>query len=105
MEQVNAPDIWLHEGEVFSFGNTSMNIFHLPGHAPGHVAFYSSSDNVLISGVVFFFVVIGVQDWRGGDFNQWISGLKEKLLTLTDERKVYCGKGLENLMVMKKSSV
>src|SRR5690554_103359 len=104
MEQVNAPDIWLHEGEDFSFGNTSMNIFHLPGHAPGHVAFYSSSDNVLISGDVLFYGSIGRTDLPGGDYNQLISGIKEKLFTLPDETIVYCGHGPETSIGIEKAS-
>ncbi|MDP5121823.1 MAG: MBL fold metallo-hydrolase, partial [Spirosomaceae bacterium] len=31
-------DVFLKEGEQFKFGNTTLEIIHVPGHAPGHIA-------------------------------------------------------------------
>jgi len=36
------PDVWLDESTELSSGSMSFNVKHLPGHAPGHVAFYSN---------------------------------------------------------------
>src|SRR5262245_55549320 len=34
------PDAYLEEGNAITFGNQTLEIIFVPGHSPGHVAFY-----------------------------------------------------------------
>jgi len=46
MEHVKAPDSFFQMDEELKFGNTSLQILHVPGHSPGHVSFYSENNNI-----------------------------------------------------------
>lgn len=86
-------DQFLKEGDVIRFGNSSLSVLFLPGHAPGHVGFYSASDKILIGGDVLFQGSIGRTDLPGGDFDTLIGSIQQKLFTLPDDVVVYPGHG------------
>lgn len=104
MQPVNLPDIFFDENEPLKFGNSVLEIIHVPGHSPGHVIFYSENDAVLIAGDVLFYGGIGRTDLPGGDYNTLITGIKEKLFRLPDEIKVYCGHGPDTNLGFEKTS-
>jgi hydroxyacylglutathione hydrolase len=83
------------ENDLVQFGNTTLEIFFVPGHCPGHVAFYHPETKTIISGDVLFYQSIGRTDLPGGDFDTLIKSIHEKLFVLPDEVKVYCGHGPE----------
>ena len=85
----------LSEGEIITFGNSALRVIHVPGHSPGSVAFYSEQDKMIVVGDILFAGSVGRTDLPGGNHNQLITGIKEKLLTLDDEVKVYSGHGDE----------
>jgi hydroxyacylglutathione hydrolase len=87
------PDQYLSEQEPVSFGNTTLSVIYLPGHAPGHVGFYHSDQKILIGGDVLFRGSIGRTDLPGGDFETLINSIHQKLFTLPDEVIVYPGHG------------
>lgn len=91
--QETSPDWFLKEGDVVSFGNTHLQVLFLPGHAPGHIGFYHSPTNTLLSGDVLFESSIGRTDLPGGDFNTLIQSIHQKIFTLPDETVVYPGHG------------
>ena len=95
MKPVKPIDTFIEEGQTVEFGDSSLEIIHIPGHAPGHVVFYSKKDEILVAGDVLFYGSIGRTDLPGGDYNTLISNIKEKLLALPDNTKVYCGHGPE----------
>lgn len=88
-----AVDGYLGEGSGLVFGDTRMKILFVPGHAPGHVAFYSAADKVLISGDVLFQNSIGRTDLPGGNFPALEKSIREKLYVLPDDTTVYPGHG------------
>ena len=83
----------LSEGEEITFGQTVLKVIHVPGHSQGSVAFYGEQDKVLVAGDILFEGSVGRTDLPGGNHAQLISGIKEKLMTLDDEVKVYPGHG------------
>ncbi len=87
------PDGFLNEGDKVKFGNTTLDILFLPGHSPGHIAFYNRQQDVIISGDVLFAGSIGRTDLPGGDFDTLISSIHQKLFTLPDKVVVYPGHG------------
>lgn len=86
-------DGFLNEGETVSFGNQSLEILFVPGHAPGHVAFYHSEKKALIGGDVLFLNSVGRTDLPGGNHQTLISSIRQKFFTLPDDVVVYPGHG------------
>jgi glyoxylase-like metal-dependent hydrolase (beta-lactamase superfamily II) len=64
------PDKFLNEGDVFSVGEQSFSIFHVPGHSPGSICLLS--DGHLFVGDVLFAGSVGRTDLPGGDFEETI---------------------------------
>jgi glyoxylase-like metal-dependent hydrolase (beta-lactamase superfamily II) len=87
------PAHFLNEGDIVSFGETSFQVLFTPGHSPGHIAFYSAKDKVLISGDVIFRGSVGRFDLPGADGKTLYQSISQKLMTLPDDVKVYCGHG------------
>ncbi|OFX43660.1 MAG: MBL fold hydrolase [Bacteroidetes bacterium GWA2_30_7] len=83
----------IDDNDIIKFGNSSLKAFHVPGHSPGSLCFYNESSKILVSGDVLFDGSIGRTDLPGGNYNELISGIKNKLLVLSDDVKVYPGHG------------
>jgi hydroxyacylglutathione hydrolase len=93
--QESEPDQFLREGDTVLFGNQSMNVLFVPGHAPGHIAFYDPMNKIVIGGDVLFYNSIGRTDLPGGNFNELINSIQTKFFTLPDDVTVYPGHGPE----------
>jgi hydroxyacylglutathione hydrolase len=87
------PSRWLHDGETVRFGNEELEVYHCPGHTPGHVVFFSRPHRVAIVGDVLFAGSIGRSDLPGGDHATLIRSIKDKLLPLGDDVTFICGHG------------
>lgn len=84
---------YIDEGDILSFGNTQLEIFHIPGHTPGHLCFFDKKSKILMGGDCLFRLSIGRSDFPYGNHNLLVEGIKEKLLPLGDDVVVYCGHG------------
>ena len=104
MKPVSPIDSFLKEDEFVEFGNTKLKIIHVPGHAPGHVVFYNKEEKILIAGDVLFYGSIGRTDLPGGNHEQLISNIKNKLFALPDDTIVYCGHGPETKLGFEKEN-
>lgn len=91
--QETAPDVFLEEGDVINVGNQEFEVLFVPGHAPGHVAFYNKKEKVVIGGDVLFQNSIGRTDLPGGNLDTLINSIHQKLFTLPDDITVYPGHG------------
>ena len=89
------PDGYLNEGETVTFGDTALDVLFVPGHAPGHIAFYHPEQKLCIAGDVLFRGSIGRTDLPGGDFDTLIRSIRTKLFPLGDAVTVYPGHGPE----------
>ncbi len=89
------PKKFIDEGDVISFGKSKLKVLFTPGHAPGHVVFYSEADKFVINGDVLFSGSIGRTDLPYGDFDTLEKSIKTKMYTLPEETVVYCGHGPE----------
>lgn len=87
------PDRFLAEGETVAFADHSFQVFHCPGHAPGHVVFYNPDAKFAHVGDVLFNGSIGRTDLPGGDHAALIRSIKDKLLPLGDDIGFLCGHG------------
>jgi glyoxylase-like metal-dependent hydrolase (beta-lactamase superfamily II) len=78
------PDRWLEEGDTLFFGEISLDVFHCPGHTPGHVVFYHEAQQIAFVGDVIFQGSIGRTDFPQGNHEDLINSIKSKLLPLGD---------------------
>ena len=53
---------YLHDGDIITFGNTTLEAIHVPGHSPGSLVYYCRADNCMFSGDVLFQGSIGRAD-------------------------------------------
>lgn len=88
-------DGFLEEGDVVKFGNQTFKVLSVPGHSPGHVAFYNEKNGLLMGGDVLFYNSIGRTDLPGGNHEQLMKSIHTKLFTLPDAVRVYPGHGPE----------
>lgn len=98
------PDAYLEEGDVVTFGNQSLSVIFVPGHSPGHVAFYDEKNRILIGGDVLFYNSIGRSDLPGGNHEQLINSIHSKLFVLPDQVRVYPGHGPETTIGFEKKT-
>ena len=95
---------FLREGDRIRIGEDELEVIHLPGHSPGHVGFFQKDQRFIVQGDVLFQGSIGRTDLPGGDHQTLIRSIKEKLLVLGDDVKVYCGHGPETTIGAEKRS-
>ncbi len=88
---IPSPDRLLKDGDIIELDSLSFKVIHTPGHTQGGVCYLI--DNVLISGDTLFSGAIGRYDFPLGSLNEELCSIKEKLLVLDDETKVYPGHG------------
>lgn len=100
--QETEPDGYLKEGETIRFGNQNLRVLFVPGHAPGHVAFYHEADKLVIGGDVLFYNSIGRTDLPGGNFDTLITSIHNVLFKLPDDVTVYPGHGPETTIGFEK---
>lgn len=80
----------LAEGDVLRVGTEEFTVWHVPGHAPGHVAFIGK--DLSISGDVLFAGSIGRTDLPFCDARAMMQSL-ERLSTLPPDTQVLSGHG------------
>ncbi len=83
---------FIEDGAIFKIGDKEIKTIHTPGHSKGGVSFLI--EDMLFSGDTLFWEGIGRTDLYGGNYNQLVSSIKEKLFILPDETKVYPGHGI-----------
>lgn len=83
----------LSDGQAFRFGDCTLDVHHVPGHAPGHVLLYSKAAECAFVGDVVFAGSIGRTDLPGGDFQTLMESIRERVLPLPDATVLYCGHG------------
>ena len=91
--KIAPPDRLLKEGDEIMVGAVSFGVLHTPGHTPGGACLYG--EGVLFSGDTLFNYGIGRPDLPGGDAEKLLESIKNRLMTLPDETKVYPGHGPE----------
>lgn len=104
MNTVSPIDSFLTEQENYTFGNSVFEIIHIPGHSPGHVCLYNKESDILLAGDVLFYGSIGRTDLPGGNYQDLISNIKNKLFVLPDNTVVYSGHGPETKLGYEKST-
>jgi len=87
------PDRWLIDGDTVTVGEATLQVFHCPGHTPGHVVFLYEPQKVAWVGDVLFAGSIGRTDFPRGNHDQLIDAIRNKLFPLGDDITFIPGHG------------
>jgi hydroxyacylglutathione hydrolase len=86
----------------FKCGKFDFIIYHVPGHSKGSLCF--KLDNFIFTGDTLFAGAIGRSDLFGGNHNQLIQNIREKLLTLSNNTVIYPGHGEKSTIGIEKKN-
>ena len=86
-------DIWLHDGQQFESAGIAMKVIHTPGHTKGSCCYFLEEQKVLFSGDTLFMESVGRADLPTGNEKDLMQSVREKVLTLPSETKVFSGHG------------
>jgi glyoxylase-like metal-dependent hydrolase (beta-lactamase superfamily II) len=79
------PDRWLHDGDQVELDGERFEVFHCPGHTPGHVVFFHRQARFAQVGDVLFAGSIGRTDFPRGSYPALIASITGKLWPLGDD--------------------
>jgi glyoxylase-like metal-dependent hydrolase (beta-lactamase superfamily II) len=96
------PEKSLKGGEKFTLGKLEITALHTPGHTPGSLCFLLG--RYLISGDTLFPGGPG-KTRSSADFTQIVGSIKEKLLVLPDDTKVFPGHGDSTILKKEKNEI
>ncbi|MEJ2543188.1 MAG: MBL fold metallo-hydrolase [Calditrichaceae bacterium] len=82
---------FLKDGDRFKLVDEDFLILQTPGHSPGSISIYTEGH--VFVGDVLFRDSIGRTDLYGGNYETLMKSIREKLMTLPDNTKVYSGHG------------
>jgi len=81
----------LVDAQEIPLGKFKISVIHTPGHSQGGVSFHAPG--VVFTGDTLFAGSIGRTDFPGGNHNQLVQGVIEKIFPLGDDLRVYPGHG------------
>lgn len=84
-------DVFVKDGEKLKLAGMELKVLYTPGHTEGGCCYYIEKEQVLFSGDTLFCQSVGRTDFPRGSMSQLVRSIKEKLLPLPDEVKVYPG--------------
>jgi len=87
------PTRWLDDGDVLTLGETTWEVFHCPGHTPGHVIFFNREARFAQVGDVLFQGSIGRTDFPRSDHAALLNAIVTKLWPLGDDVTFIPGHG------------
>jgi hydroxyacylglutathione hydrolase len=87
------PDGALTDGERVGLESAPAHVIHTPGHTQGSVCLHFVPLKMVIAGDTLFAGSIGRTDLPGGDSEQILESIHQRLLVLPDETKVVPGHG------------
>ena len=86
-DRIPGIDVRVKDGESFAFGDSEAQVFELPGHTSGHIAYYFAQEGRAFVGDTLFALGCG-RLFEGTPSQMWTS--LQKLMALPDETVVYC---------------
>jgi glyoxylase-like metal-dependent hydrolase (beta-lactamase superfamily II) len=85
-------DAYIEDGQKIHIGPLTVAAMHTPGHAAGHIVFYSAEHAVLFAGDLLMAGAVGRYDFSDGDVEKLKASLRHIML-LPDHTRVLSGHG------------
>lgn len=92
LDWIDGFDMKLEDGQIITIEGKQITVLHTPGHTPGGCCFLFNT--TLFSGDTLFPGGHGNTSFSDGDQRLITKSIREKLMVLPDETKVYPGHGL-----------
>ena len=86
-------DEYVKDGATISVAGMSCQLIATPGHTKGSCCYYFEEEGILISGDTLFQESVGRTDLPTGSMSAVVRSVKEKLMVLPADVKVYPGHG------------
>ena len=86
-------DEYFHDKQTFTMAGVTFTVFYTPGHTKGGCCYYVEEDGVLFCGDTIFNGSVGRTDFYSGSINELARSIRDRILTLPDETKLYSGHG------------
>jgi glyoxylase-like metal-dependent hydrolase (beta-lactamase superfamily II) len=93
--EVAPPDASAEDGLAVGLATLPAQVLHTPGHTPGSICLLFPDQHLLLAGDTLFAGSIGRTDLPGGNGQQILRSLRERLLVLPDATRVVPGHGPE----------
>ncbi len=93
--EVAPPDASAEDGLAIGLETLPAQVLHTPGHTPGSICLLFPDQHLLLAGDTLFAGSIGRTDLPGGNGQQILRSLRERLLVLPDATRVLPGHGPE----------
>ena len=87
------PTRWLSDGDKVSLGETEWEVYHCPGHTPGHVIFFNRAARFAQVGDVLFQGSVGRTDFPQSSHTDLVNSIVQKLWPLGDDVTFIPGHG------------
>jgi hydroxyacylglutathione hydrolase len=81
----------LADGDIIRLGGLELKVLHTPGHTKGSISV--ALDGAIFTGDTLFQGGIGRTDLTGGDEEEILKSINEKLLVFKDDTVIYPGHG------------
>src|ERR671937_3180648 len=85
------PEETVEGGEHLTLAGFEIDLFFVPGHSPGHVAYSIPHELALFSGDVLFQGSVGRTDLPGGDWPTLLESIRSLVDTLPEDTTVHPG--------------
>jgi glyoxylase-like metal-dependent hydrolase (beta-lactamase superfamily II) len=92
------------DGEIYEVGELRFRVLHCPGHTRGHVVLAEENERAVFVGDCLFAGSIGRTDLPGGNYEQLMDSITNKILPLGDDFTVYSGHGPETTIAAERAS-
>ena len=91
MYPVAKSDACYEDGTSIQVDEAQFTPWHTPGHTAGGCCYHIPEENVLFSGDTLFRASVGRTDLPTGSMGELVRSVREKLMVLPEETKVYPG--------------
>lgn len=92
-EYTLSPDEYFTDNQEFDMAGIHFKVLHTPGHTPGGCCFYIEESGMLFAGDTLFKESVGRTDFEKGSTSDLIRSIKDRVMVLPDETKVFSGHG------------
>lgn len=83
----------IEDGQKLDIAGLSFEVITTPGHTPGGACYYLREHKALFTGDTLFQGTIGRTDLPGGDYDQLIVSVMDKIMGLDGDVEIYPGHG------------
>lgn len=86
-------DVYVRDGQEITIAGMTCRVISTPGHTAGGCCYYFEEAGFLLAGDTLFQESVGRTDFPTGSMGTLVRSVKEKLLVLPEDTKVYPGHG------------